>query len=321
MHLVRTQAVTAATPVRHHRRVTPFLLDCDTGIDDALALALLLGHPGVELIGVGTVSGNTAAGQAARNTLDLLALAGRDDVPVAVGAHDPLGGRYSGGAARVHGDNGIGGIALPRAPRAPSPGTAADLLIEAARRHPGELRVVVTGPMTNVALALRREPGLAALVRDVTVMGGAVRVPGNITGHAEANIANDPAAAAEVLGAAWPVTLVPLDVTMRHRFGEPDRAALAAHGTALTAALAAMLVAYLDHYETRLGERRVPLHDPLAAGIATGDLRPLDAPLLGLRVEPDGRLVEDAAARRRTRVVLSLTDDAAPTIRRFLSGA
>lgn len=298
--------------------MSPFHLDCDTGIDDALALALLLGHPGVELAAVGTVSGNTAAGQAARNTLDLLALAGRDDIPVAVGAHHPLGGRYAGGAGRIHGGNGIGGVELPRASRTPAPGTAAGLLIEAARRHPGELRVVATGPMTNLAVALRREPGLAALVRDVTVMGGAVRVPGNITGHAEANIANDPTAAAEVLGAAWPVTLVPLDVTMRHRFGEPDRDALAGHGTALTAALAAMLVTYLDHYEARLGERRVPLHDPLAAGIATGDLHPLDAPLLGLRVEPDGRVVEDAAARRRTRVVLSLTGDAAPVISRLI---
>ncbi|MEU4220185.1 nucleoside hydrolase [Actinoplanes sp. NPDC026623] len=298
--------------------MTPFHLDCDTGIDDALALALLLGHPGVELTAVGTVSGNTAAGQAARNTLDLLALAGRDDIPVAAGAHHPLGGRYAGGATRIHGGNGIGGVELPRAPREPAPGTAADLLIEAARRHPGELRVVATGPMTNLAAALRREPELAALVRDVTVMGGAVRVPGNITGHAEANIANDPTAAAEVLDAAWPVTLVPLDVTMRHRFGEHDRAALADRGTPLTAALAAMLITYLDHYEARLGERRVPLHDPLAAGIATGDLRPLDAPMLGLRVEPDGRIVEDATARRRTRVVLSLTGDAAPVIRRLV---
>ncbi|MEU7901713.1 nucleoside hydrolase [Actinoplanes sp. NPDC049118] len=298
----------------------PFHLDCDTGIDDALALALLLGHPRVTLAAVGTVSGNTSAGQAARNTLDLLALAGRDDVPVAVGAHHPLGGSYAGGATRVHGGNGIGGIAVPRAARMPADGDAAGLLIEAARRHPGELRVVATGPLTNLALALRREPELTTLVRDVTVMGGAVRVPGNITGHAEANIANDPAAAAEVLGAPWPVTLVPLDVTMRHRFGEPDRAALAARGTALTAALAAMLVAYLDHYEARLGERRVPLHDPLAAGIATRDLHPLDAPMLGLRVGPDGRLTEDAAARRRTRVVLSLTGDAAPVIRRLTLG-
>ena len=87
-----------------------------------------------------------------------------------------------------------------------------------------------------------------------------------------------------------------------------------AAGTPLTAALAAMLTAYFDYYEPVLGERRVPLHDPLAAGIAAGDLIPADAPLLGLRVEPDGRLVEDPAAASRTRVVFSLTGDAAPAI-------
>jgi purine nucleosidase len=180
---------------------------------------------------------------------------------------------------------------------------------------------VATGPLTNLALALRREPGLPGLVRDVTVMGGAVRVPGNITGRAEANIAGDPAAAAAVLGAAWPVTLVPLDVTLQHCFTEADRAALIATGTPLTTALAAMLTGYLDYYEPVLGERRVPLHDPLAAGIAVGVLAPADAPLLGLRIEPDGQVVEDPAAPTRTRVVFSLAGAAAPVIRTLVSGA
>ena len=294
----------------------PYYLDCDTGVDDALALPLLLGHHDVALAGIGTVSGNTAAGQAARNTLSLLALAGRDDIPVAVGAHHPLAGTFGGGAARVHGGNGVGGVELPAPSRAAEAGDAVDLLLGLARQHAGELRIVATGPLTNLALALRREPGLAGLVRDVTVMGGAVRAPGNVTVRAEANIAGDPAAAAAVFGADWPVTLVPLDVTMRHRFDEDDRAALAAAGTPLTAALAAMLTGYFDFYESGLGERRVPLHDPLAAGIATGELTPADAPLLGLRVEPDGQLVEDPTVASRTRVVFSLTEDAAPIILR-----
>jgi len=298
---------------------TPYYLDCDTGVDDALALALLLGHRGVALTGIGTVSGNTAAAQAARNTLDLLALAGRHDVPVAVGAHHPLDGEFGDGAGVVHGGNGIGGVVLPTAARAPEDRDAADLLVELARRHAGELRIVATGPLTNLALALGREPGLPGLVRDVTVMGGAVRVPGNLTGRAEANIAGDPAAAAAVFAAAWPVTLVPLDVTMRHRFTEQDRSALAAAGTALTAALAAMLTGYFDYYEPVLAERRVPLHDPLAAGVATGDLVPAAAPLLGLRVEPDGQLVEDPGVAARVRVVFTLTAAAAPVIRTLVS--
>jgi purine nucleosidase len=295
----------------------PLYLDCDTGVDDALALALLLARRGTVPAGIGTVSGNTAAGQAARNTLDLLALAGHDDIPVAVGAHHPLAGTFGGGADRVHGGNGIGGIELSAATRPPQGGDAAELLLGLAREHAGELRIVATGPLTNLALALRRDPELPGRVRDVTVMGGAVRVPGNVTGRAEANIAGDPAAATAVFDAAWPVTVVPLDVTMRHRFDEADRAALAA-GPPLASALAAMLTGYFDYYEPVLGERRVPLHDPLAAGVAVGLLHPAEAPLAGLRVEPDGHLVEDDTAARRTRVVLTLTADAAPVILRTI---
>jgi purine nucleosidase len=295
-------------------------LDCDTGVDDALAIALLLATPGAAPAAIGTVSGNTTAAQAARNTLDLLALAGRDDIPVAVGAHDPLDGGFGGGAAQVHGDNGIGGVLLPTAARGPVDGDAVGLLIDLARAHPGELRVLSTGPLTNLALALRLEPGLPALVRDVTAMGGAVRVPGNMAGNAEANIANDPPAAAAVLAADWPVTLVPLDVTMEHRFDEADQQALH-DGGALTAALGAMLTGYFDFYVEGLGRREVPLHDPLAAGITTGELTPLDAPLLGLRVAASGRLIEDPAVEPRTRVVLSLAKPAAPIIlHRVLTG-
>ncbi|MEV4641894.1 nucleoside hydrolase [Actinoplanes sp. NPDC049548] len=301
----------------------PVYLDCDTGVDDALALPLLLRT--VDLLGVGTVSGNIGAGQAARNTLDLLALAGRGDVPVAEGARHPIDGIFAGGAERVHGGNGIGGVVLPRAGTDPVPVTAADLLITLARARPGTLRVLATGPLTNLAVALRREPRLPQLIRDVTVMGGAVRVPGNVTGHGEANIAGDPEAAAEVLAAGWPVTLVPLDVTMQHRFALADQEALRAHGTPLGTALAEMLTAYFDHYERVLGERRVPLHDPLAAAVLVGAVTPADAPMLGLRVDASalrGQVTEDPAAQQRTRVVLSLTEPAAPVLRRLiLAGA
>ena len=296
----------------------PIYLDCDTGVDDALALALLLGTPHAELMGVGTVSGNTGAEQAARNTLDLLALGGRGDVPVAVGTRHSLGGTFAGGSS-AHGGNGIGGIELPRAAADPVPVNAVDLLLTLARARPGELRVLATGPLTNLAIALRREPRLTGLVRDVTIMGGAVRVPGNVPGRGEANIGNDPEAAAEVLAADWPVTLVPLDVTLRHRFGPADQEALRAHGTPLSTALAAMLTAYFDHYEPVLGERRVPLHDPLAAAVLTGAVSPAEAPELGLRVGAGG-VSEDASARP-VRVVLGLAEDAAPMIRALVLAA
>jgi purine nucleosidase len=314
--------------------------DCDTGIDDAVALALLLRSP-VELLGIGTVTGNIGADQAARNTLDLLALAGRTAVPVAAGAAHRLTGAAAppaetgpGGVrsseehgGTVHGSNGIGGVELPRSGDEPIPVDAADLLVTLARSRPGELRVLATGPLTNLALALRREPRLPALVRDVTVMGGAVRAPGNITPFAEANIANDPEAAAEVLAAPWPVTLVPLDVTHHHCFEVTDQDALRAHGSALNVALADMLTAYLDYYEGWGNDgwapaRRVPLHDPLAAGILTGALTPGEAPLLGLRVDlgdNPGRIIEDPSVALQTRVILTLAEEGAPVIRTLIA--
>ena len=283
-------------------------LDCDTGVDDAIALGLLLAHDDVTLAGIGTVNGNTSARQAAANTLGLLALAGRDDVPVAVG-----GGGWRGGSPGVHGGNGVGGVVLP-AGRAPDPRTAVELLVGLARRHPGDLHVLATGPAGNLAAALHAAPDLPSLVASVTVMGGAVRRAGNAAGNAEANIADDPAAAAAVLAAPWPLTLVPLDVTMEHRWTEADRARLAAAGTPFGTALAAMLPVYFDSYEPRLGERAMPLHDPLAAGLAVGDLTADEAPTLGVRIDLEhGRTVADDAGVP-VRVVLSLTAPAAPVI-------
>jgi inosine-uridine nucleoside N-ribohydrolase len=116
-----------------------FYLDCDTGIDDALALAYLLAHDDVELAGIGTVNGNTSAVQAAANTLGLLELAGRDRIPVAIGAGPPRSN-----ARNVHGGNGVGGVRLPDGGR-PDPRTAAQLLVELAHAYPSDLHVLATG--------------------------------------------------------------------------------------------------------------------------------------------------------------------------------
>jgi purine nucleosidase len=285
-------------------------LDCDTGIDDALAIALLLAHRGdVVLAGIGTVNGNTSAAQAARNTLGLLELAGVPDVPVAVGE----AARY-GDARQVHGDNGVGGVELPGGARA-DPRTTNQLLADLGEEHPGELHILATGPCSNLARALRAAPRLAGQVASVTVMGGAVRVPGNITPVAEANIHNDPQAAAEVLAAPWPVTLVPLDVSMQHRWDAASLASLAAGTHPVHRTLAAMLPVYFDSYETRLGERAIPLHDPLAAALVVGSLLPADAPTLALRVDPhEGTVLEAPDGPGRARVVFSIDRPAGPVI-------
>ncbi|MEV6349720.1 nucleoside hydrolase [Actinoplanes sp. NPDC051851] len=284
-------------------------LDCDTGIDDAVAIAYLLAREGVTIGGIGTVNGNTSAVQAAANTLGLLTLAGREDIPVAVGA-----GRYQGGAHGAHGDNGIGGVVLPA--RAVRDGrTGKEMLKDLAREHAGELHVIATGPCGNLAEALVEAPEITTQVASVTVMGGAVRAPGNRTPVAESNIADDPASAQIVFDAPWPVTLVPLDVTMNHCWYEPDRDALIETGDRLSMAIAGMLPTYFNSYEPRLGERRIPLHDPLAAAIALGDVTPDDAPELGIRVDPGtGQTIEDPGAPNRLRVVLSLKEPAGPML-------
>lgn len=304
----------------------PFYLDCDTGIDDSLAIAYLLASPEVDLAGIGTVSGNVSAATGASNTLNLLHAAGRAGIPVAVGAHDPLGGTFDGGAPHVHGHNGIGGTVLGESALTTETETAAEMLVRLAYEYPGELRVIAVGPLTNLALALQLDPKIPALVRDVTIMGGAAFVPGNVSPAAEANIFNDPEAAAAVMKAAWPVTLVPLDVTMNHRFDETHRAALAAAGHPVATALSDMLVQYFAFYNTIFGEHCAALHDPLAAAIAVGALELADAPHVGITVDTSAGVDRgkthcerfDGGANgvrdvpeRASRVVLSVRGDAA----------
>ncbi|MFG3552544.1 nucleoside hydrolase [Streptomyces sp. NPDC047725] len=271
----------------------PLLVDCDTGIDDAVALLYLCRTEGVDLRAVTTVAGNTSAERAARNTLQVLEVAGRTDIPVAAGAGTTLRGDTLSEAAFVHGDGGLGGVSLPE-PTAPLDRRhAVDLIIDTARQAGGELDILATAPLTNLALALRKEPGLPALIRHVTVMGGAVHHPGNITAVAEANIGHDPEAADAVLTADWDLTLVPLDVTMRENLTEEHRQRLLACGTPVGRLAGEALDFYFAfHEETALPFRGSACHDPLAAGIAVGEVTPKTAPRLHVTVD-----TADGAAR------------------------
>ena len=256
----------------------PVYFDCDTGIDDALALVYLMASPEITLAGIGTVSGNIDAERAATNTLDLLALGGMDDVPVAIGAMNPLATTFSGGVPHIHGHNGIGDVELPHTGRAPEAESAAAMLVRLAHQYPGELDVIAIGPLTNLAVALELDPGIAQLVREVTIMGGAALVPGNLSPVGEANIWNDPEAAQAVVAAPWQVVMVPLDVTLENTFEESDRLALAASGSPLNRALADILDLYFGFYLGEYGRRMCALHDPLAAAIAVGQIIATRAP-------------------------------------------
>ncbi|CAM02508.1 purine nucleosidase [Saccharopolyspora erythraea NRRL 2338] len=261
------------------------IVDCDTGIDDALALLYLLRDPGVDIRAVTSVFGNTDVETAADNTLRVLELAGRTDIPVAIGARSNWRGSTH-PAPHVHGGNGLGEVGLPAASAKPVREPAAELIVRLARENPGELHLLAVGPLTNLATALLLEPGLPGLVKHVTIMGGAVHHPGNVTPAAEANIHNDPEAARMVLAAGWDVTLVPLDVTMTEVITEELAGRLRAEGSSCAGFAAGILTHYLDFYEREVfGERGAACHDPLAAAIAVGDVDAELAPTVVVDVE------------------------------------
>ncbi len=189
------------------------LLDCDPGLDDALAILLAHSDPRLELVALTTVGGNVALENTTRNALELREHLGFTGIPVASGAAGPLV-RETKNAAEVHGPGGIGDVILPPATLPLDPRNAVDVIIETLRNAPGEIHLVATGPMTNIALALREEPRVAKWAASFVIMGGSF-TRGNTTPAAEFNIYADPEAAAEVFQAGWQVVMVGLDLTLQ----------------------------------------------------------------------------------------------------------
>ena len=171
-----------------------FILDVDTGIDDALALLYACAAPQATILGVSTVAGNVDLARATRNTRAVLALAGRSDIPVWPGCMRPIM-REPEDASAIHGGSGLGHAVLPDPPPAAQSGNAIDEIVAAAKAHAGEIVLVATGPLTNVAVALMREPELPKLLKRLVLMGGAFKEGGNTTPAAEFNIWHDPEAA------------------------------------------------------------------------------------------------------------------------------
>lgn len=270
------------------RAPVKMVLDCDTGVDDTLAILYAALHPAVDLLGVGSVWGNVDLETAVRNCLHTVHLAGRPDVPVARGADRPLLQTDAVFAYHVHGNDGQGNAGTGRVVGEPVTESAAEQIIRLARAHPREVEIVAVGPLTNVALALGLCPELPSLVRGITIMGGAALAPGNVTEVAEANIWCDADAAAAVFHAGWTVTMVGLDVTMLTTLDDGHRARLAGGGT-----LGRYVARILDHYigyfaSASFGERRSCMHDVLAVAVAAGTLVPDVAPLVRAYVSTEG---------------------------------
>jgi purine nucleosidase len=192
---------------------TKLILDCDPGLDDALAILLAHGDPELELVAITTVGGNVALENTTRNALQLREYLGFTSVPVAAGASGPLV-RETKNAAEVHGVGGLGDVILPDASLPRDARNAVDVIIETLKQAPGEIHLVATGPMTNIALALRTEPRIAQWAASFVIMGGSF-TRGNTTPAAEFNIYADPEAAAEVFAASWQVVMVGLDLTLQ----------------------------------------------------------------------------------------------------------
>jgi purine nucleosidase len=289
----------------------PLVLDVDTGVDDALAILYALASPEVTLIAATTVMGNVDVEQATENTLAVLELCGYDDVEVAKGAGRPLVRDHLAFPV-VHGERGLGRAELPPASRAPSHRDAARLLIEMARERPGEVLLVATGPLTNVALALAEEPGLPDLLRGFAIMGGAFDHQGNVTPAAEANIWVDPEAAQAVFrgfaGAAeakLPIG-VGLDVTERVKLGRDgvDAMCAPAPDSPLAGFLQGSVPFYIEFYERFGSSEGASMHDPLALAVA---IDPSLARLQTTRVEVEtdgtwtrGATVADLRGIRRS---------------------
>ena len=267
--------------------MTPILVDCDPGIDDAVALLLACASPELRLLGVTTVAGNVALPHTTRNAGRILALAGRPDVPVAAGATRPLVRDTPGRAEHVHGEDGVHRAVLPEPAAAPDPRTAVDLLAAAVRGSAEPVTLVAIGPLTNVALLYALHPDVAAALGRVVVMGGSAN-GGNASADAEFNVWSDPEAAYRVLtdpGLPRPVptTMVGLDLTTAVPMVAADLVELAAGGPAGQAA-AAMLWPEAERQRADTGVASLAVHDAVAVAAV---LRPELLRTAPARIEVD----------------------------------
>ena len=253
------------------------IIDADPGIDDAAAILLALASPELEVAAITTVYGNASVEACTANALRVLAAAGRSDIPVFMGAGKPLlRPANAGWASHIHGGDGLGGTgdAVDLSESAVQSKRAAVALAEAVMAAPGELTILALGRMTNVALALSLEPGMANAVREIVVMGGAVTVPGNVSGVATANLHEDPEAAAIVYRSGAPIAQVGLDVCNRVTVSPAQLEAIAGAGSA-AAQLLSGATGYLREAYIRSGR----------SGPDDG-VRYNDMPAIGYAIDP-----------------------------------
>jgi inosine-uridine nucleoside N-ribohydrolase len=241
------------------------IIDTDPGTDDALAILLALNSPELKVEALTVVPGNVDGRQGLENALKILSLAGRCDVPVAGGAQRPLDQKLV-TAQFWHGKNGLADVELPPSKCKVDPRFGPDLIIQLVHQYPHEITLIPVGPLTNIALAVSKDPSIVPLVKDVVIMGGSI-TGGNVDGAAEANIYGDPEAAQIVFNAGWMVTMVGSDVGERTLITRKELAELrATHGPEND-----FISQLVDFYVTRSeksGWSGAAMYDPLAVAIA-----------------------------------------------------
>jgi purine nucleosidase len=240
---------------------TRVILDCDPGHDDAVAILVAAGSPRAELLGITTVGGNQTLERVTRNACAIATVAGLD-VPVVPGCEQPLLRRLQ-TAPEYHGESGLEGAPPVSATVKPAAGHAVDFIISTVLAMPGEVTLVATGPLTNLAVALSKAPEVAGAVRRVVLMGGSCS-RGNVTPAAEFNIFVDPEAAAIVFGAGWDITMIGLDVTHQALYTPAVDERVAAIDSEAARWIRPVLDAFRVSYTREADMPSPPVHDPCA---------------------------------------------------------
>jgi len=260
------------------------IIDTDPGTDDAMALMLALNSPELDVRAITVVPGNVVLQQGLDNALRMMSLANRCDIPVAAGAEHPLFQKLT-TAEFWHGKNGLANIELPPSKCKVDGRFAPDLIIQMVHAAPHEITLVPIGPLTNIALAVEKDPTIVPLVKEVILMGGSIS-GGNVNAAAEANIANDPEAAQIVFQAGWPVTMVGLDVSNKTLFTKKQLDQLGqAHGP--VSDFIYSVASYLIDLSAKYGFSGTAMYDPLAVGVAI-DSTLVTAPAMHVDVETRG---------------------------------
>jgi purine nucleosidase len=272
------------------------IFDTDPGTDDALALMLALNSPELDVRAITVVPGNVTARQGLDNALRMVSLANRCDIPVAAGAQHPLFQKLI-TAQFWHGKNGLGNIELPASKCNVDSRFGPDLIIQLVHAAPHEITLVPVGPLTNIALAIAKDPSIVPLVKEVILMGGSVS-GGNVNAASEANIFNDPEAAQIVFQAGWPVTMVGLDVGDKTLLSQKYLDQLGqTHGPIND--FISGVAKYLVNLATQFGSAGTPMYDPLAVGVAI-DATLVKAPAMQVDVETRGEFTRgETVANRR----------------------